>query len=134
MRDLVPSRLWQPLPSVFDDDEWPMLFQNPSGLSVSEDESKVYVETQIPGVDPKDIEITFDDGVLWVRGETKKEEENKSRKYYRRASSSFSYRVSVPADVDQNADPEAVSKNGIMTITFSKFPKKQPRKIAVKAA
>ncbi len=133
MRDLVPTRLWQ-LPSVFDDDEWPMLFQNQSGLSMSEDENKAYVEAHVPGIDPKDIEITYDDGVLWVRGETKTNEERQNRKYYKRASSSFSYRVSVPSDVDQNTDPEAVCKNGVMTITFTKFPKKQPRKIAVKTA
>lgn len=133
MRDLVHSKFWQ-LPSIFDEDEWPMPSQSPSGLSVSEDESKVYVEAHVPGINPKDIEITFDDGILWVRGETKTNEENKSRKYYRRAASSFSYRVSVPSDVDQNTDPEAVCKNGIMTITFSKFPKKQPKKIAVKTA
>jgi HSP20 family protein len=132
MRDLVPSSFWR-MPSFFDDEDWPMISQNPSGLSVSEDENKVYVEAQIPGINPENIEVTFEEGVLWIHGDTKTEE-NQERKYYRRASNSFSYRISVPADVDRNTDPEAVYKNGVMTVTFPKFPKKQPKKIAVKTA
>lgn len=36
----------------------------PSSISISEDETNVYVEITLPGIDPKDIEITFDTGVL----------------------------------------------------------------------
>lgn len=103
-----------------------------SGLAVSEDDKKVYIEAAVPGIDPKDIEVTVDKGVVWIKGESKQEESQK--KYYRRASSSFSYRVAIPGEIDPNIEPEATCKNGVMTVAFTKAEKVQPKKIAVKSA
>lgn len=103
-----------------------------NGLSVYEDEKNVYVEAAVPGINPKDIDVTFEKGVLWIKGETK-EEERKGKKYYRKASSTFSYRVAVPGDVDWKTEPSASARNGMMTVTFMKSPKAQPKKINVKA-
>lgn len=134
---LIPSRLLSfpslALPSFWDDeDEWYTTPSTQSGLSVYEDEHKVYVETAIPGIDPKAVEVTFQDGYVWVRGESKDEEVDKKKKYYRKASRSFSYRVAVPGDVDADSDPEATYKHGVMTVAFAKKQKVQPKKIQVK--
>jgi len=135
--DLVPRRILSfpplSLPNFWDEDEeWLMSPSTQSGLSVYEDENNVYVEAAVPGINPKDVEITYQNGYLWVRGETKEEEKNKKKKYYRQASRSFSYRVAVPGEVDTNKEPEATYKHGVMTITFAKSPKAQPKKIQVK--
>lgn len=135
--DLVPSRLFSfpslQIPSIWnDDDDWLTSPSSPSGLSVSEDDKKIYIEASLPGIDPKNIEITFQDGYLWVRGETKEEEKDKSKKYYRQASKSFSYRVAVPGDIDNSIDPAATYKHGVMTVAFMKSPKAQPKKIQIK--
>lgn len=117
-------------PSVWEDeDDWGSVTAT-NGLSISEDPTHIFVEAALPGVDPKDIEITFDKGYVWIKGETKIEEKNK--KYYRKAASSFSYRVAVPGDLDSHKEPEATYKNGIMTVTFAKSPVTQPKKILVK--
>lgn len=136
--DLVPKSFWSfpsfRLPSFGDldrDEDWLTLPGISNGLSVSEDDNKVYVTAALPGVDPKDIEVTFDKGYLWIKGETKQEEDQK--KYYRKASSSFSYRVAVPGELDQNAEPAASCKNGVMTVEFTKIPKTPPKKIQVKS-
>jgi len=136
--DLMPSRLLSfpslRMPSFWnDEDDWLSTPATPSGLSVSEDEKKVYIEAAVPGIDPKDVEITFQDGYLWIRGETKEEEKDKSRKYYRESNRSFSYRVAVPGDIDDKVEPEATSKNGVMSIVFAKSPKTTPKKIQIKA-
>lgn len=127
---IVPRRFWD-----FDDeDNWltePLSNVN-SGLSVSEDEKNVFVEAQVPGIDPDNIEVTYHDGYVWVRGEEKEEEKDKKRKYYRRSSQSFSYRVAVPGEINENVEPEAVYKNGVMTVKFEKSPKSLPKKITVK--
>lgn len=102
-----------------------------NGLSVSEDEKNVYIEAAVPGVDPKDVDVTFHKGVLWIKAETKEEE--KKKKYYRKATSSFSYRVAIPEDVDFNAEPKAECSKGVMKVTFPKSPKTEPKKIEVKA-
>ncbi len=121
------------LPDFWDEDEeWLTSPSTQSGLSVYEDENKVYVEAAVPGIDPKNVDVTFQDGYLWVRGESKEEKEDKKKKYYRKASRSFSYRVAVPGEIDESKEPEATYKHGIMTIAFVKSPKAQPRKIQVK--
>jgi HSP20 family protein len=121
------------LPDFWDEDEeWLTSPSTQSGLSVYEDEQKVYVDAAVPGIDPKNVEVTFQDGYIWIRGETKEEEQDKKKKYYRKASQSFSYRVAIPGDVDSSKDPEATYKHGVMTIAFTKALKAQPRKIQVK--
>ena len=122
------------LPSLWnDDDNWMTPLNVNSGVSISEDEKSVYVTASLPGVDPKDIEITHEDDYVWIRGEVSETEEDKKKKYLRRSLQSFSYRVAVPGEVDLTKDPEATSKHGVMTIRFTKSPKSQPKKIAVKA-
>ncbi|HET9946613.1 MAG TPA: Hsp20/alpha crystallin family protein [Patescibacteria group bacterium] len=103
-----------------------------NGLSISEDSKNVYVDASVPGIDPQTIDVRFDKGVLWIKAEQKKEEKE-GKRYYRKASSSFSYRVVIPGEVDWKTEPNAVCKNGVMEVTFSKSPKSQPKKIAVKA-
>jgi HSP20 family protein len=132
--DITPSSFWRfpMLRNFWDDDDDIALASNvPSGISISEDDNNVYVEVALPGIDPKDAEITFDKGILWVKGESKEEE--KKKKYYRKAMSSFSYRVAVPGDLDPKFEPTAESKNGMMKITFKKSPQAQPKKITVKS-
>jgi len=128
--DLIPPSFWRipsyPTLDVFDEDTQSVI---PGGLSISEDDSHVFVEAALPGLDAKDIEITFDRGVIWIKGETK--EEDKKRKYYRKSTSSFSYRVAVPGNLDQAAEPKATYANGVMTVAFAKSPVSQPKKIAI---
>jgi HSP20 family protein len=134
--DIVPKSFWSfpqiRIPSPRDwEDEWLTLPGFSNGLTVSEDEKNVYVDAALPGVKPEEIDVTFDKGYLWIKGETKEEEGDK-KKYYRKASSSFSYRVAVPGELDQNAEPEASYEHGIMRVTFTKVPKTPPKKISVK--
>lgn len=121
------------LPSVWDDEDfWPSVSTKSSGISISEDEKNIFIEVAVPGIDPKNIDLTVKDNQLWIHGEQKEEEKDKKRKYYRKANSSFSYKVTIPGEVDANAEPTASCTKGIMTVTFQKSPKTQPKKIQVK--
>lgn len=104
----------------------------PSGLSISEDDKNVYIEAAVPGLEPKDVEVTFEKGILQIRGEAQEEEKN--RKFYRKATKSFSYRIAVPGEVDPRSTPEAIYKNGMMHVSFKKTPAYTPKKIEVKAS
>lgn len=135
-RELIPRNF---LENFWDfDDDLLSLFDSrqitgiSSGLSVSEDDKHVYVEAAVPGVEPDKIEVSYDKGVLWIRGQQEQEKEDKNRKYYRKASSSFSYRMVVPGNIDETKDPQATYKNGVMKVTFDKIPETQPKKITVK--
>ena len=136
--NLVPKSLLSfpsvQLPSIWnDEDDWLTTSASPSGLSISEDEKKIFIEASLPGIDPKNVEITFQDNYLWIRGEAKEEEKDTKRKYYREATKSFSYRVAVPGEIDNSIDPTATYKHGVMTVSFMKSPKVQPKKIEIKA-
>ena len=128
-----PTLKW---PSLFEDEEWlmPGLWQN--GLTVAEDDKQVYVEAALPGVDQKDIKVTFDKGILSIQGETKEEKkkEEEKRKYYRKATTSFAYRTLIPGTVKEGAEPQAVYTNGIIKIVFTKVPEPQPKEIKVQSS
>jgi HSP20 family protein len=102
-------------------------------VTISEDETHVFIETALPGVDAKDIEVTFDRGALTVKGAKEEKEEDKKRKYYRKATSTFSYQVMVPGDIDESVEPEATFEKGVMKISFAKKQKEQPKKIQIKS-
>ena len=85
-----------------------------------------------PGIDPAQIEVSYQDGYVWIHGENKAEEKDKQRKYYRQQAQSFSYRVAIPGDIDPTAEPEATCKHGVMRVAFAKSPVRQPKKIQVK--
>lgn len=135
MNMLMPKKLimapWFPssLDSWFNDDL--ISSNNDNGLSIKEDDKNVYVKAAVPGIEAKDIEITYNKGILTIKGETSEKEEKK--KVIRQSRQSYFYQVNVPGDVDDKAEPSATCKNGMMTVTFAKSPKTQPKKIAIKS-
>lgn len=104
-----------------------------SGLNVYEDNNAVFVEAALPGISAHDeVEVTFDQGVLWIKAEKKEEKGDADKKYYRKAKRSFSYRISVPGKIDFKKEPEASFSDGLIKITFSKLEESMPKKILVK--
>lgn len=125
---------WDPLqmlrwPSVWDDEEG----YNPdhgSNMDIFETENEVVVRATIAGIAEDKVEITFEKGVLWIRAE--EEQVNKEgKKYYRKATRSYSYKVAVPGNIDLKQDPSAEIEHGVVTITFKKAEEAKPRKISV---
>jgi HSP20 family protein len=103
-------------------------------VDVEEADQEIVVKADLPGVDPKDIEISVAGGSLVVRGERKEEREEKKRGYRRteRFVGQFYREIPLPAA----ADPDkiaATSSKGVITITIPKKPESQPKKIAIKA-
>ncbi len=127
-------RLPSSLPNLWEEMEdkmsqW-MGWSGESGVSVSEDNQNVYVEAQLPGLKADDLDISFHQNTVWIKGERKEEEEDKDRKFYRRAKSSYFYQVDLPTQVEENTE-QANYKEGILTITFKKTQQSQTRKISV---
>ena len=101
-----------------------------SGLSISEDDNKVYVEAKMPGLKVADIDVTLDNGILAIQGERKEEEADKKRKFHKKTSFWYSYRVTLPTQTDEH-NPEAHYVDGMMSITFNKLPQSKGIKIPV---
>lgn len=130
--DLTRTGFWG-RPLLDEIDSFTFSAMNP-GVSIWEDEKNVYVDIAVPGLTPEDIEITFDKGVLWIKGEEKEEEEGKNKKYYARSRRTVNVRVSVPGELDTSKEPTADYNNGILQVTFAKVPQTQPKKIQVKTS
>jgi HSP20 family protein len=103
-------------------------------VDIKEEEDRFVIYADLPGIDPKDIEITMDQGVLTLKGE-RSEETKEEREGYRRVervSGSFYRRFSLPDTADSERI-EAKGKNGVLEITLPKHDKVQARKITVKS-
>ncbi|MBF5059213.1 Hsp20 family protein [Candidatus Neptunochlamydia vexilliferae] len=92
------------------------------GLSVYEEGKSFVVEAALPGISADAIEVTQADTYLLIEGERKEEE--KERKYYRRATEDFSYRVPLSKKVDMDEEPEVTFEEGMMRIIFQTKGKK----------
>lgn len=103
-------------------------------VDIKEEPNGFVLYADVPGVDPKRIEITMEKGVLTIKGE-RNDEARDSRKHYKRAERSwgtFYRRFSLP----DTADPEGISAksvNGVLEVTIPKRAQEQPRKIVVEA-
>lgn len=126
---------WDPMramlrwPNVWDEDEWGVAGMG-DNLDVYETSDEVVVKGNVAGIDPTKIEITFEKGILTIAA-SQESEETEGKKYYRKASRSYSYRVAVPGNIDMSKEPEAKVANGVVAVTFHKAEEAKPKKIAV---
>lgn len=102
-------------------------------VDIKEETNRFLITADLPGVDPKDIEITMENGVLTIKGERTSEatEEKDGYKRVERVSGTFYRRFSLPDSADAE-NIEATGKDGVLTITLPKHEKVQPRRIEVK--
>ena len=110
---------------------FPSQLKEESGLSIYEDEKTVTIEASLPGLSTEQIEITFEKGTLWVKGNKKEGQQDKERNYYRQSSRSYSYRVAVPGHIDETKEPTAQYQDGLVIVKFAKLEQKQPKKIPI---
>jgi len=103
-------------------------------LDVSENDDAFIVKASIPGVSPDDVEITFTDNVLTIKGEVKAEEEIKDARYHlrERRYGSFVRSVSLGSRID-NDKINASYENGVLTLTLPKASEVKPKRIAITA-
>lgn len=103
-------------------------------VDIKEEEDRFVIYADLPGVDPEDIEITMEQGVLTLKGE-RSEETTKEREGYKRVervNGSFYRRFSLP-DIADAERIEAKGKNGVLEITLPKQEKAKPKRITVKS-
>jgi len=100
---------------------------------LSESDNDVCVRVELPGVDPKDVEVNLEGNVLTISGEKKEEKEDKRRdyQYVERQFGSFRRSIQLPGYVDPE-HVEATFKNGVLTVTLPKKPEAKPKTIEVK--
>lgn len=101
-------------------------------VDVIDQEDKVIVRAEVPGVKKDDLDVSLSDDAVTIRGTTRHEEEKKEGEYYRRELSEgeFSRTVPLPADVD-GEKAKASFSDGILELTLPKQEKSRRHKIEV---
>jgi len=98
---------------------------------VAESDGEVTVKMEVPGVEKDQLQLTVADDQLTVRGEMRKESEEKRRNYYRQEIRYGTLQRSVPLPVEVDAaKASAKLKNGMLEITLPKS--KQPKAPEIK--
>ena len=128
-RDRLFNRLWS-LPAMQSGSQH---WSAPTDVVREGDE--VVVRVSLPGVAPEDIEVTVEDGVLSISGETPLESEESNTRYLlrERRGGKFDRRLRLPDYVDAEK-AETKYENGVVTISFPKLESKRPKRLEVKAA
>lgn len=100
---------------------------------VYEDGDEVVIRVALAGVNPKDVDIRFENGVLTLKGERKMEREEKKENYHRVEMSygSFTRSFALPATVDAEKI-RAESKDGVLSVHLPKKLEAKPKAIQVK--
>ena len=106
---------------------------NPTlSLDVIENGETYVIKAAVPGVDPKDVEISVDEDVLTIRGEFTKQEETSEENYLRREirSGSFQRQLRLPPTVEPEK-AEATFENGLLKLSIPKKPEARARSIKI---
>lgn len=91
------------------------------------------IRADLPGVDPADIEVTLDNGILTIRGERQQEHREEGENFHRveRFSGSFARQFSLPDAVSEGV--KATMNDGVLEIQAPKSDKAVARKIEIKS-
>ena len=105
-------------------------------VDINEFDDKFQLFVDVPGVDPKDVEITLEGGVLTITGnryvQAEKSDESVVRRRTERGTGRFYRRFILPETADADK-VKAVDRHGVLEISIPKQAKAQPRRIKVAA-
>lgn len=104
-------------------------------VDIYEDQEGLTLRVELAGVDPKDVDIRFENGTLTLKGERKLEQEEHRENYHRveRSYGTFTRAFSLPASVDPGRIA-ATSRHGVLSITLPKREEAKPKSIQVKVS
>jgi HSP20 family protein len=99
-------------------------------VDVRENDREFKVSAELPGLEERDLEITYADGVVTLRGEKRLEED--TALYSERWGGAFERQIVLGDDVDPD-NSKATFRNGVLTVTFAKKPEaqRQVKRIAI---
>ena len=139
MRHFMRQAFDDGLPSWFDD--FPPTRETPAHtlpLDVFESEGGLTVEAPLPGFDKDDVDVTLEKGKLTIRAETSGEHEEQGesdgRTYFLRERRHGVSSRSIL--IGESYDPDSVEgslKDGVLSISVSKAPEAQPKRVAISA-
>ena len=101
-------------------------------VDIYETEEAIVLKAELPGVDPKDVEVRVEDNTLFLKVERKFEKEVKEQNYHRveRSYGSFARSFSLPNSISTD-QVKAEFKDGLLTLTMPKREEAKPKTIKI---
>ena len=121
--------------NVSTDHEWvqPTMW----GLAVDAVENKddFIIKASVPGINPENLDFSYSDDTLTIKGEIKSDNEVKENRYHlrERRYGSFSRSISLPTKIKGDAI-EASYQNGVLSLRLPKAEEVKPKRIAIKVS
>lgn len=104
-------------------------------VDIYEDDKKVVIKLEAPGIDEKDLDVRMENHTLTVKGERKFDSEEKEQNFHRieRRYGSFFRAFTLPSTVDAE-HINANYRNGVLKLELAKKAEAQPKQIKVNIA
>jgi HSP20 family protein len=101
-------------------------------VDIYENDQNLVLKAELPGFDPKDVEVRVEDGTLYLKGERKFESDVKQENFHRieRSYGSFTRTFSLPSSITVD-NVTAEFKNGLLTLTLPKKEEAKPKTIKI---
>jgi HSP20 family protein len=116
--------------------EWPGFLGGQLGwpaVDVSESEKEITVRAELPGVDPKELDVSVTHNQVVIGGEKKETQETQEKGYYHSEARYGSFRRVIP--LPEGADSEKVDAqyaHGVLTLKIAKIPAAAAKRIEIK--
>jgi len=104
-------------------------------VDVYEDKDSITIETQLAGIDPEQVEISIENNVLSIKGESEKRREVDEKNYYRKEIRRGSFYRSIPLPTRVNGEAaKATSEGGVLKIVVPKAESIKPKTIKIETS
>ncbi len=102
-------------------------------LDLAETDSEFVVKAEMPGLDPKDIDVSLSENMLTIKGEKKQEREEKKENYHfmERSYGAFARSIQLPGEVNHRKITTSY-KNGVLKIHLPKSEEAKKREVKIK--
>ena len=120
------------LPRTGSEDDWALGGAWAPAVDIYEQGSDIVLKAELPGVDPKNVDVRLENNTLTLRGERKLDNEVKRENYHRieRSYGAFSRSFTLPSVVDQTSI-KAEFRDGLLRVTMPKREEAKPKQIAI---
>ena len=128
------NRLFSAVPASVDRGEFARGSWSPN-VDIYEDENRLIVEAELPGMNREDFEVSVENNVLTLKGERKFEKKTEGDNYHRveRAYGSFTRQFTLPQTITAEG-ATADFENGVLRVALPKREETKARKIEITAS
>ncbi len=115
------------------DHEWPQSVMWGLAVDVVENKDDFIVKASIPGVNPNDLDVSYVDDTLTIKGEIKSDNEVEENQYHlrERRYGSFARSITLPVKIKGDSI-QASYENGVLSLRLPKAEEVKPKRIAIK--